>query len=82
MIEEIQILRAYAGDEWEIPVAYKVEEVYRGTNDYDDPDHCVINERVEVLKDTGPFRVGDLLVLTEEEKQEIEWAHLDLVNES
>lgn len=58
--------------EWEIPVAFKVEELYKGTEEPDDPSTCTINERVKVLEDCGPFRVGDLLVLTPDEQRDIE----------
>ncbi len=58
--------------EWEIPVAFNVEELYHGTNDTDDPSACYINERVKVLEDVGPFRIGDLLVLTAQEQRDIE----------
>jgi hypothetical protein len=58
--------------EWEIPVAYNVEELYKGTEEPDDPSECTINERVKVLEDAGPFRVGDMLVLTADEQREIE----------
>jgi hypothetical protein len=59
-------------DEFEIPVAYNVEELYKGTNDTDDPSECKINERVKVLEDIGPFRIGDMLVLTDDERDDIE----------
>ncbi len=58
--------------EWEIPVAFNIEELYKGTEEPDDPSTCTINERVKVLEDTGPFRVGDMLVLTADEQREIE----------
>ena len=59
-------------EEWEIPVAYKVEEIYRGSEEPDDPSYCAINERVKVLEDIGPFRYGDLLVLTADEQESIQ----------
>ncbi len=58
--------------EWEIPVAFKVEELYQGSEEPDDPSTCTINERVKVLEDVGPFRVGDMLVLTADEQRDIE----------
>jgi len=58
--------------EWEIPVAYNVEEIYKGTEEPDDPSECTINERVKVLEDIGPFRMGDLLVLTADEQEELQ----------
>ncbi len=76
IIGDTQILRVYGfGNEyreWEIPVNFKVEELYKGTEEPDDPSTCTINERVKVLEDVGPFRVGDLLVLTADEQREIE----------
>ncbi len=63
-------------EEWELPVAYRVEELYRGTDDPDDPSSCVISEHVRVLEAVGPFRVGDLLVLTDDEKEELEQEEL------
>jgi hypothetical protein len=62
--------------EWEIPVAFNVEELYKGSEEPDDPSTCTINERVKVLEDTGPFKVGDMLVLTGEEQREIEQEEL------
>ncbi len=58
--------------EWEIPVASNVEELYKGSEEPDDPSECTINERVKVLEDVGPFRVGDLLVLTADEQTDIQ----------
>lgn len=58
--------------EYEIPVAYKIEDIYWGSEEQDDPSQCAINERIKVMEDTGPFRKGDLLVLTEDERKEIE----------
>jgi hypothetical protein len=78
MIRDTLIVRTYEGlgspgiQEFELPVAYKVEEVYRGSEEPDDPSHCAINERVKVLEDIGPFRYGDLLVLTADEQESIQ----------
>lgn len=58
--------------EYEIPVAYKVEEIYEGSEEPDDPSECHINEMVKVLEDVGPFRKGDMLVLMEDERHELE----------
>ena len=78
IIGDTQIVRTYFGigqteqDEFEIPVAYNVEEIYKGTEEPDDPSECTINERVKVLEDIGPFRMGDLLVLTADEQEELQ----------
>lgn len=73
-MKETQIVRFGSSptEEWEIPVAYRVEEIYKGTEEPDDPSECTISEHVKVLEDTDPFRKGDLLVLTEDERRGIE----------
>jgi hypothetical protein len=58
--------------EWEIPISFKVEEIYHGTNNTDDPSHCAIGEIVEVVENVGPFRKGDRLLLTEDERRGFE----------
>ena len=85
IIGDTQIVRSVGSQfvvkeyiEWEIPVAYKVEELYKGNEEPDDPSECAINERVKVLEDTGPFRVGDMLVLTDDEREDLQ---VEVLNE-
>lgn len=82
IVNDTQIVRTYwesglvGRQEFEISVAYNVEELHQGTNDTDDPSECVINERVKVLEDVGPFKIGDMLLLSDEERENIEQEEL------
>lgn len=60
-------------DGWDdISVETNVEEIYDGSGASDDPSHATVSEEVTILETVGPFKQGDKLFLTDDERKRIE----------